>query len=433
MVFYVLVSVYGKSIGMLKSYVSRMWCAVAMSVVCAASGVVAPAHAIADDAASPMPVSDIVEDTVVPFDEADVAPPADVSPLQHGRDMVDTDHDGFPDEWELHGFTTEDGVEIPLHMWGADPNVPDVFLQLNWMAPGDGRSYAPHKQSLNDLVELFADHGIRLHIDAGDYYTNIPQYPKRYGGQSVPYMKNMAQYNVNERDLMRDLGKGLGDRQGVFRVGLIMHGIDGSGKTGVAQYKGNAFLISKTDHISEKFMRNTILHEMGHLFGLSHHGADPRTDLEARGEFYPNYRSVMNYLYQYFIFDYTSTPSVSSSPLPLICLNPWTKCYAGEYTVVSDWDNLSLRTGDVGNLVAATGVSGNHTAASAVGPTDTTSQPYTSSEKVSEYGAKILAIVGTMVAATGFASAAIVRDAYTRGKLNHVIDLWGVPVPKVAA
>lgn len=88
--------------------------------------------------------------------------------------LTDSDGDGIPDIWEEQGVVLADGTEIPLPDWGADPNRPDVFLQLNWMASeydtlgcnttaarecaeANRTSYAPSTQALDDLVDLFDD------------------------------------------------------------------------------------------------------------------------------------------------------------------------------------------------------------------------------------------------------------------------------------
>ena len=119
--------------------------------------------------------------------------------------LVDSDGDGLPDIWEEQGVVLADGTQIPLPDWAADPNRPDIFLQLNWMksewetkgcsekrqyaateddfgqflecADANVNVYRPSRQILNDLVDLFDRRGYNLHIDAGDYYTNIPNFP----------------------------------------------------------------------------------------------------------------------------------------------------------------------------------------------------------------------------------------------------------------
>lgn len=49
--------------------------------------------------------------------------------------LPDTDGDGFPDEWEINGIDYDgDGtIDYPLHELGADPLVPDIYVEIDWM------------------------------------------------------------------------------------------------------------------------------------------------------------------------------------------------------------------------------------------------------------------------------------------------------------
>lgn len=107
--------------------------------------------------------------------------------LEEAEYAIDSDNDGLPDDWETEGVVLHDGTELALPDWGVDPNRPDLFLQLNWMEDHNGRSFAPSAQALQDIVDLFDDHGIALHIDAGETYTNIPNYTEFHGGETVAY------------------------------------------------------------------------------------------------------------------------------------------------------------------------------------------------------------------------------------------------------
>ena len=119
--------------------------------------------------------------------------------------LPDADGDGLPDEWETNGVVLRDGTEIPLPDWGADPHRPDLFLQLNWMEDGNGRSFAPSAAILQDLVDLFDAHGIALHIDAGDVSTNIPNYGKTFGGETLDYTQNYFEGQVPAARLLNDI------------------------------------------------------------------------------------------------------------------------------------------------------------------------------------------------------------------------------------
>src|SRR5262249_16438506 len=100
-----------------------------------------------------------------------VAAPAAAGP-------VESDGDGLPDEWELHGVTIDGGAGprfIDLPAMGADPMRPDIFLQIDWMA-GAEHDQRPSPEAIRMVVEAFANApytsptgsvGITLHVDAG--------------------------------------------------------------------------------------------------------------------------------------------------------------------------------------------------------------------------------------------------------------------------
>ena len=50
-------------------------------------------------------------------------------------DTLDTDGDGLPDVWEKEGLDYDgDGkIDVDLPAMGADPNVPDIFVEVDWM------------------------------------------------------------------------------------------------------------------------------------------------------------------------------------------------------------------------------------------------------------------------------------------------------------
>ena len=123
----------------------------------------------------------------------------------NASDMIDTDKDGLPDIWETNGadFNGDGVIDLPLHLMGASVSVPDVFVEVDWMAGRYNQSgYLYYNGALTSKPDLevfgitaaeYVRHGIRLHIDYGpesiDYVTGTAwkNYPGGSGGNEVPY------------------------------------------------------------------------------------------------------------------------------------------------------------------------------------------------------------------------------------------------------
>ena len=282
--------------------------------------------------------------------------------LTNTTTLVDSDGDGLPDIWEEQGVVLADGTEIPLPDWGADPNRPDVFLQLNWMASeydtlgcdtsaarecanANRTSYAPSTQSLDDLVDLFADHGISLHIDAGEHYTNIPNYTDRFGGETIDYRDVYFDANRHEAFQLIDTINNLGDRANIFRPGVLGDRMRaGSNATGLSLVGDSSFYVANPGgRANDEQVRNTILHEFGHTLGLRHWGAAKYVEDIAEGSpMQAGYHSVMNYDRQFDYFNYSEKPYFADTP-------------AGKVLVPADWDSLVLDNPRIGAYAESIG------------------------------------------------------------------------------
>jgi len=282
--------------------------------------------------------------------------------LTNTTTLVDSDGDGLPDIWEEQGVVLADGTEIPLPDWGADPNRPDVFLQLNWMASeydtlgcdtnaarecanANRTSYAPSTQSLDDLVDLFADHGISLHIDAGEHYTNIPNYSDVHGGETLEYRDSYFDPSKFEAFQLINTINNLGDRANIFRPGVLGDRMRaGSNATGLSLVGDSSFYVANPGgRANDEQVRNTILHEFGHTLGLRHWGAQQYvTDIAEGSPMQAGYHSVMNYDRQFDYFNYSEKPYFADTP-------------AGKVLVPADWDSLVLDNPRIGAYAESIG------------------------------------------------------------------------------
>ena len=270
-----------------------------------------------------------------------------------GLDLVDSDGDGLPDVWEQHGVILSDGTAVPLPGYGADVNRPDLFLQLNWMASeyrslgcddnyvdacdfADKRNLGPSAQMLQEMVDLFNDHGINLHIDAGELFTNIPNYTNPQGGETVDYNRYYFQDEIQAYKLLDNIDEFLGERDNIFRIGVIGDQIDqGNYASGISLVGDNSLFIANNRLMgSDAKLRNTILHELGHTLDLRHWGANDTVGDLIKGvslPMAPEYDSVMNYLYQFGKFNYSEKPYLLETP-------------NGNAVVPADWDVLKINT-----------------------------------------------------------------------------------------
>lgn len=294
---------------------------------------------------------------------AEAASEIEIAPITTNTGgLVDSDGDGIPDIWEEEGVVLADGTEIPLPDWGADPHRPDLFLQLNWMgseydsldcarrevrecAQANRKSYAPATQSLDELVDLFDAHGINLHIDAGDYYSNIPNYRDRFGGETLEFRPAYFDGRTPEGIQLVQTVQDLGPRNNIFRPGVIGDRMRyGSNSTGLSLIGDNSFYVANPGmKATEEQLRNSILHEFGHTLGLRHWGAQEETaSIPDRAPMQSGYHSVMNYDYQFSNFNYSEQAYFADTP-------------NGKVFVPADWDMLKLDNPRIGAYAKSIG------------------------------------------------------------------------------
>ncbi|MDE3090418.1 MAG: VWA domain-containing protein, partial [Chloroflexota bacterium] len=241
-----------------------------------------------------------------------------------GAGLKDSDGDGLPDDWEKNGIP---GANLPA--MGADPNMKDVFVQINWMED-DKHKQEPDPAAIEKIVKAFANSGvdggkgIRLHVDVGPDSTDFVT-GKKWGslgkGHAIGFKALLGAGAVKGdwKPFAKDVTALVFDgspkqSDQVFRYAYFVYrwlnpGSDTSpkedpstGHSGVAL--GQVFLVSLGGFSGGKGSINeqagTFMHELGHTLGLGHGGPaklacpDKQCDINYK----PNYLSVMNYSFQ---------------------------------------------------------------------------------------------------------------------------------------
>ena len=237
----------------------------------------------------------------------------------------DSDHDGLNDGWEVFGLKFDD-YTIDLPGLGSGPCHPDVFLQLDWNA-----SSPVAMLDKSQVVNIFRDHGITLHISGKEHPAASPavdcnvsslmaaSQTDSTGDYYFHPRLNWTHYYAYARNC---LGRS-------FSVPPIFFTIDMRSK-----YAGSEEVVRPGT------IGSTIFHELGHTMGLDHGGnrsaINPRQRNGAlvyyvRNEdlinLKPNYISSMNYLYNASVFCVNSEHRIQSpedfseNPMPTLAEN----------------------------------------------------------------------------------------------------------------
>jgi len=182
-----------------------------------------------------------------------------------------------------------------------DPNVKDIYLEIDYMA-----GHKPPPDAIRQVVQAFANQGINLHVVVDEnlgFHTEETDYDEVHADFTQEGFKQLKQRyfgTVAERSSLAGNIDGLADlitaKRNAFHYMMIIHKIENSQASGWAEIIGNDIIIAggvlsgqvgTTDE-----MAGTIMHELGHNLGLRHSGNTDYPNCE------PNYLSRMNYLYQ---------------------------------------------------------------------------------------------------------------------------------------
>ena len=222
---------------------------------------------------------------------------------------LDTDGDGICDYWEENGIdTNEDGIlELDLKSMGADPNVPDIFVEIDWMVrpakkflfweTKSSYSFRPNENIMRTIYNVFKTHGINIHLDVGEDSTDFvtgKKWGDLSGGNEIEYVKTLnVDRNYQTWNDLLDMSE---VRTLVFHHCIFadyLYSDTSNTTSGITPGFGQYFAVTLGGwgSVNDTTIAGTFMHELGHSLGLRHGGCDHE-------HYKPNYLSIMNYAFQ---------------------------------------------------------------------------------------------------------------------------------------
>lgn len=228
----------------------------------------------------------------------------------HDCTTLDRDGDGLWNDWELFGIDTNGDGASDLSLPGADPAVPDVFVEIDYMDCGagsnndpacqDNHSHKPKGAAVDAVVEAFRRGGksrepVALHIEVDE---RLPHWPRINfpSGENYDFASLKRAHFSSARNF-------------AYHYCIFAHRLGITPYTGYGDIWGDDFVVTlgefsknaegdlDADGLNDKHegtvqqQAGTLMHELGHNLRLRHGGSD--------GDNYkPNYPSVMNYAFQ---------------------------------------------------------------------------------------------------------------------------------------
>ena len=238
----------------------------------------------------------------------------------------DSDNDGAPDWWEEkwgynpsswdnHSFLDPDAdglsnvEECYTDSYGSHPFQKDIFLEIDWVASQSGTSNKPTEEMIQEAVQVFEQHHIRLHVDIGDLE----------GGEEIPYVNNFSFPRLQELYWDYFLHNDLNNpRKGIFHYGIICDFGPDVNFPFIGWNHLDSFLISAQllqdklpKYSRDRLIMGAAVHHLGHTLGLladTHGGIDNLGTVQLlsfQWLKYHNYKSCMNYYFKYKTFSYS--------------------------------------------------------------------------------------------------------------------------------
>ena len=200
----------------------------------------------------------------------------------------DNDNDGLCNSWEASG--TGSGPGIPLSsssvtcpcytLPGSNTGIKDIYVEVDYMTAHNPFVAGSANDGIDDVITVFADKGITLHVDQGDLLAH-PSPLSMWAGFDTLKQANFG--TPTERSSGLTYAKSQ-----AYRYVIFAHSVGGA--SGVAEVKGNDMVIAlgsgwtenNGTHTGTEGSRaeiaGTFMHELGHLLNLRHGGPDRLSD-----------------------------------------------------------------------------------------------------------------------------------------------------------
>jgi len=238
---------------------------------------------------------------------------------------ADSDLDGLNDAWEKAGGVDLNGDGVITDSYhdvllpGADPNKPDIYVKYDYMFTST-HSHQPPARTWDQMKAMFAAHGITLHVQAPT--AGIPEHQVTTldpnataacaGNDFITTQQLRSLYFGNLRPAYHYMifaHDSTTPHDGTLVANCPNDALCGAkpspDASGIADLPGDDAIVSfgaevdGNTQIGIEFWASTMMHELGHNFGLVHGSvADPTSAQQKCMTKKPNYISIMNHTYQ---------------------------------------------------------------------------------------------------------------------------------------
>ena len=226
----------------------------------------------------------------------------------------DTDQDTYTDAEELYG--TPGGV--PIHLMGADPRRKTIFVEHDWYddtgpaqcTPGGGapqyHSHKPSQGAMNLLQQAFANAPV-TNPDGSTGIDLIQDYGQGglFTGGNLIAVTSDGVFSLEPDECNEDFLLFREQNMATNRFGYFFHVISAHVSSvpryslidGLAFYDGVLLFSRNCLRVNDVGVAGTIMHEIGHSYGLWHGGGALTANPSFACNNKHNYNSVMNYRY----------------------------------------------------------------------------------------------------------------------------------------